>query len=593
MKQIQLQKLVINNFKKIESLEVNFQEKNTVITGKNGLCKTTIFDSFCWCLFGKDSLGKTDFDIKFINEKNEVAHKKEHSVESFINNVSFKRVYREKWTKPRGQENEVLTTHETFYEHDGIAKTAVEFKKIVSELIDENMFKLLSSQTYFHSLKWEERRRILFSLIPEISNEELAGSNENFKKLISVFGDKSFEQYRSDIKARIKPLKKQLEDLTAEIEGTSKNIPSDIDLKPLIEEKDKLGNPNSENEKIALEIAEIEKEISLGRKSCADTYQKEVFIEQTKKRELANLQSDLDANNLSLPAFDVYRKTLIAKFQEVSDRTFSHTVCGTCGTDTVKILAAIQPFEQLSELYEELASKDVVSVEEFNKKKAAEILDINAKGKDNNIKKEQCIAKIKELEEKIANFGAIETPIFKDFDDTELRSKMPKFAVINEETVKRIAEINEQIGRQKATDEMNLKLSTAIEKQKSTASELAKLERTEFQCDKFAKHKSENFVQKINSLFKFCSFKFYESQMNGGELECCETLVNGIPYSSNVNTGAKINAGIEIINVLSKFHEISTVMFIDNMESCTDPIEPINQSVFLIADKNVKTLTIK
>jgi hypothetical protein len=34
----------------------------------------------------------------------------------------------------------------------------------------------------------------------------------------------------------------------------------------------------------------------------------------------------------------------------------------------------------------------------------------------------------------------------------------------------------------------------------------------------------------------------FETQINGGEAECCEALINGVPFS-DANTASKINAG--------------------------------------------------
>ena len=108
MKTITLKKLKIENFKKIKSLEIDFNEK-TSIHADNGVGKTTIFDSFTWLLFGKDSLGSAQFDIKTLDENNNPVHKKEHSVEAVIlcdsDEHTIKRVYREKWTKKTWRRN--------------------------------------------------------------------------------------------------------------------------------------------------------------------------------------------------------------------------------------------------------------------------------------------------------------------------------------------------------------------------------------------------------------------------------------------------------------------------------------------------------
>ena len=45
--------------------------------------------------------------------------------------------------------------------------------------------------------------------------------------------------------------------------------------------------------------------------------------------------------------------------------------------------------------------------------------------------------------------------------------------------------------------------------------------------------------------------------------------VDGVPYASGLNTGARVNAGIDIINALSRHYGIQAPLFIDNAESVT------------------------
>jgi hypothetical protein len=83
----------------------------------------------------------------------------------------------------------------------------------------------------------------------------------------------------------------------------------------------------------------------------------------------------------------------------------------------------------------------------------------------------------------------------------------------------------------------------------------------------------------------------YEQQINGGERETCEALVDGVPYSTNVNTAARVNAGIDVINAISKAHEIYAPIFIDNRESVTKLIDSDSQIINLFKDSNYTFLT--
>ena len=103
---IKIERLTLQNFKGIRSLEINAEGKNLNIYGDNATGKTTVFDAFMWLLFNKDSLGRSDFGIKTQDSEGNTIHNLEHSVECELTVddaiLTLKKVYAEKWTKKRG-----------------------------------------------------------------------------------------------------------------------------------------------------------------------------------------------------------------------------------------------------------------------------------------------------------------------------------------------------------------------------------------------------------------------------------------------------------------------------------------------------------
>ena len=73
---------------------------------------------------------------------------------------------------------------------------------------------------------------------------------------------------------------------------------------------------------------------------------------------------------------------------------------------------------------------------------------------------------------------------------------------------------------------------------------------------------------------------------NDGEQEICECLVNGVPVSTNVNTAGAVNAGIDIINALSNWLEISVPLWIDGKESVTNLLDTDAQVITLSVVEN-------
>ena len=165
MKTIRLKKLSLNNFKGIKSLEIEFDNDVTEILGDNGTGKTTVFDSFTWLLFGKDHNDKTAFEIKTLDKNNRAIPKLVHSVEAtlLVDNATIKirREYKEKWVKQKGSLEAVLTGHETLYFFDDVPITLTEFAERTGDLINEQLFKLITNPFYFNNLPWATRRQIL------------------------------------------------------------------------------------------------------------------------------------------------------------------------------------------------------------------------------------------------------------------------------------------------------------------------------------------------------------------------------------------------------------------------------------------------
>ena len=83
----------------------------------------------------------------------------------------------------------------------------------------------------------------------------------------------------------------------------------------------------------------------------------------------------------------------------------------------------------------------------------------------------------------------------------------------------------------------------------------------------------------------------FNIQVNGGIEPCCEALVNGVPYS-DCNNASKINAGLDIINTLSIFHDTFISVWTDNSEAVTKMLPINNQLVRLVVSEPDKTLRV-
>jgi len=120
---------------------------------------------------------------------------------------------------------------------------------------------------------------------------------------------------------------------------------------------------------------------------------------------------------------------------------------------------------------------------------------------------------------------------------------------------------------------------------------IANVEKEQFTIENFNKLRIDSLEGKINEKFSFVKFKLFDTQINGGEVECCEALISGVPFS-DANTASKINAGLDIINTLCEFYQVSAPIFIDNRESVVEVIDTDSQIINLIVSKEDKSLRV-
>jgi hypothetical protein len=128
-------------------------------------------------------------------------------------------------------------------------------------------------------------------------------------------------------------------------------------------------------------------------------------------------------------------------------------------------------------------------------------------------------------------------------------------------------------------------------KEKELAAQQVEQERLINLIEKFISYKAGLIEEKINAMFPTARFRLFETQINGGIVDCCDCMIGGVPYA-DANNAARINAGLEIIDVISRAGGITAPIFIDNRESVNQLYDTDAQIINLVVTKD-KTLRVE
>lgn len=652
MKTIRLKKLSLHNFKGIKSLDIDFDKDLTAIYGDNATGKTTIFDAFTWLLFGKDHNDKSVFEIKTLDSNNKAIPKLQHEVEAVLlvdnETITIKRCYKEKWVKQRGSLEAVLTGHETTYYYDEVPVTLTEFGEKITEIVKEQAFKLFTNPLYFNSLAWTKRRTILEELITPLSDADIIKSNDEFGKLLDEMAGKSFDDFKRIINSKKKAIKSELDEIPTRIDELFKSLPEienweELESQVLIktDETDSLVEQIIDSSKVDEAHSEL---ISKKQKEVVGLeFEKsrmvDLELKEFSKRETAfnitvnELDSDVQLLDFELSKFNKRIDNGVTERQRLESKIVKLRIdfdtkqaevfqidsqfnCPTCK----------RGFEQVDIEIKKKEMNDNFNVE---KVKALDVINLEGKElkslmktsvsviKTSELEKGKIVEKLVLLRKQLSDLKSIpvktvdeslDNEAYKDcikkleLTQNDLEDLRNKPIEKNEELIKTLE--SKRIVLKLEIDGLNLRLfkkqqikdgQARIEKLEKSSSllahEIAEFERKEFLIEKFTTQKMNHLEKSVNDLFPTVQFKLFSVQLNGGIAECCDTLIDGVPFF-DANNAAKIQSGIEIINVLTEHFNCNAPIFVDNAESIVKLPHTNAQLITLVVSKNHKSLTV-
>lgn len=643
---ITLRSLEIENFKGIKKLSFNFLRHNSTIRGENATGKTTIADSVNWALFGKDSQDRKEFEIKPLDENNNVIHGLESKVTiAFIVNdrrVNLTRILKEKWTKRRGEAERTFSGNETLYYVNDVPVKQSEYNATVSGLVNENLFKLITNPLFFsNNLKWTDRRKMLLEITGDITTEEVITSNPKLTPLYDLLNDMDVDSLKKSISAKRRKLNEELKSLPYRIDELNKSL-VDEDFEGIeFQLRQHKGNLTSLDNKLSaiaavgeskvvklreinnlkLEQQHIKSELEMkayepltNLKSKLSSVVSEFKVNTVK---IENVKKTIESDKNHIASLESKKLALREKwYQENSKELIFEEGAFECPT----CKRALED--------DDIEDKKAKLTENFNIDKSKNLEKINEDGKEINFtidkftkiienhsnELEALNSSVSELleakiilEKSIAEFiPTVNLESNEEYNQLESRIAALEVEVANSSTEstdnaeltekkralnQKIQECIKILAAKDSNVEFKARIAELTDREKYLAQEIATIEGQELLCEEFVKAKVELIEASVNNKFKFVKFKLFDTQVNGALVDTCEALVDGVPFG-NANTAGQVNAGLDIINTLCSHYDVTAPIIIDNRESVNNIIDIDSQIINLVVSKD-KELTME
>lgn len=613
---MKLLKMTLENFQGIRNFEFEPSGADCSIYGKNGTGKTTLYNAFCWLLYGKSSTDEKNYSPKTAD-----THNMNHVVTGVFDvdgkKMELKKDFHEVYSTKRGSTEKVFKGHTCECFVDGVPMAEKDYQKKIDEICPPEIIKLLTRYNYFcEEMKVADRRNLLLEVCGDVSDEYVMQSFNEFKGLLDILDGHTVEEYRAIVKAEKKKINDELKTLPARIDEAEKSKPETVgnidDAKKIISDLEQEKAEISKKIASLSEVAEIEINAkitklkadkmdaemahnSAEREKNADIEKQIDELEERRKsikRQIFDVQAEIENKKRTKKSTEQERERLISHWQTVNAEQWTgDTICPTCGQEL--------PAEQVEDAKKKFnleKSKKLEQISEAGKQVSAEVvskMETTIKVAEQDL--ENLKAEESRLGDLIADLFASKSDKI-PFETTDkckefvldIGNEEKKLADIKESTkemtkelAEQIEEINGKIRQQNiilANAELlktqNKRIAELTERQKELGKEFEDIQHGEYLCDLFVRKKAELLDDKINSKFKTLKFRLFQEQVNGGVADDCEPLIPCgdllVPFKS-ANNASRINAGLEVIDVLSEHYGVQMPIWVDNCESVNEP----------------------
>lgn len=634
---IEIRSMDISNFKGIHSLHLDYHSGVNTLYGDNATGKTSVYDALTWLLFGKDSHGNSTFSIKPTGAAPGVMPEVTAVLSVNGETLTLRKTMRERWEKHRGSAESRFAGNTTDYFVDDVPRKEGEYKRIIAGYIDEAQFKLLTSVYAFaRDMHWKDRRALLSEICGLPDDASLLSSAPQFAELAEAVGRRTVDDYKAALMAQRKGANASLNTLPVRIDECERMVRelAGLPFEQARRTAEALQNDRArvqtdlakldgdalivqaENERDALnnQLRELENENRAHRDSQYVPVEDETPMlrqaEQDAQQALDKAVRERDEMRGRIEGGEKRLDDYRARWRAIDKEQFAGGTCPTCGQTLpeAELDAAKKRFETSKQdrkngLLEdsELLKADIASMQARLQEVETSLPGLQAAADKAARALADYTPPAAPVIEDLPDYARRKEAITRSIDDcnrrierlrTDKRAERDRLENEYRAITSRILENDATLAKEQTLADTRRRVTELQDEQRRAAAEVEEMDRMIERCEEFARFRVQSVEQSVNSRFKLARFRLFTEQINGGLADCCDVVVDGVPYA-DLNSAMQINVGLDIIETLSQHYDRRVPLFIDNAESVTKLQEISAQVVRLAVSAEDKELRLE
>ncbi len=286
----------------------------------------------------------------------------------------------------------------------------------------------------------------------------------------------------------------------------------------------------------------------------------------------------------------------VQKIMEESKKTFLNNQASDLkklGDDAARIKEEVKKCEENTEYFKTKQKTTETALIEARKAliEARKALEEQAKKEEDKVSVETLLAEKPEYKQVCDRIKKIEAEQEKPADEG-MSEEDKKLKADVEKKLKDLESEREVLASRLAVkaqwEKVNAQIVGLQEERTQWKEQIDSLDEKIKAASDFQKRSCEVLEENVNRRFKLVRWKMFRRQLDGTDKPWCECSVDGVPYS-DLNTAAKINAGLDITSTLKRYYGVDVPCVIDNAETVLEPLYDGGQQIRLTVteDENI------